>query len=99
MTMQEQAPTDQPFLDDRALAAVVYVLYLLALGTAFTALIGFSIAYMSRPASRANNSHPLHVPDTNRPHWVGIRDRWRHSYACLGWLSDPGVVVCLEPHP
>jgi uncharacterized membrane protein len=47
--MQEQAPTDQPFLDDRALAAVVYVLYLLALGTAFTALIGFSIAYMSRP--------------------------------------------------
>ena len=49
MTMQEQTPTKQPFLDDRALAAVVYVLYLLALGTAFTALIGFAIAYMSRP--------------------------------------------------
>jgi uncharacterized membrane protein len=49
MTMQEQTPTNQPFLDDRALAAVVYILYLLALGTAFTALIGFAIAYFARP--------------------------------------------------
>ena len=49
MTMPEQTPTNQPFLDDRAFAAVVYILYLLALGTAFTALIGFAIAYFARP--------------------------------------------------
>jgi uncharacterized membrane protein len=49
MTMPEQTPTNQAFLDDRALAAVVYVLYLVALGTAFTALVGFAIAYFARP--------------------------------------------------
>jgi uncharacterized membrane protein len=49
MTMPGQTSSDQSFLDDRALAAIVYVLYLVALGTAFTALIGFAIAYMSRP--------------------------------------------------
>ena len=49
MTMPEQTPTDQPFVDDRFLAGIVYVLYLLALGTAFTALIGLVIAYLARP--------------------------------------------------
>jgi uncharacterized membrane protein len=49
MTTPEQTPSTHPFLDDRALATIVYVLYLVALGTAFTALIGFAIAYMSRP--------------------------------------------------
>jgi uncharacterized membrane protein len=49
MTMAEQEPSSRPTLDDRALAAVVYILYLLALGTAFTALIGFAIAYFARP--------------------------------------------------
>ena len=49
MSLTEQSPADRPFLDDRALAAAVYVLYLLALGTAFTALIGLVIAYLARP--------------------------------------------------
>ncbi len=48
MSLTEQSPADRPFLDDRALAAAVYV-YLLALGTAFTALIGLVIAYLARP--------------------------------------------------
>jgi hypothetical protein len=48
MTLQEQPPADRPILDDRAQAAVVYLLYLLAHGTAFTALIGFVLAWMAR---------------------------------------------------
>ena len=48
MTFNEQSPGDRPILDDRAQAAVVYILYLLALGTAFTALIGFVLAWMAR---------------------------------------------------
>ena len=49
--MSEQASGDRPVLDDRALAAIVYILYLFALGTAFTAVIGFVMAWMARPHS------------------------------------------------
>jgi uncharacterized membrane protein len=49
MTTPEQTPSTPPFLDDRALAGIVFGLYLVALGTAFTALIGFAIAYFARP--------------------------------------------------
>ena len=48
MTLNEQPPSDRPIIDDRAQAAIVYILYLLALGTAFTALIGFVLAWMAR---------------------------------------------------
>ena len=44
-----ERPSDRPLLDDRALAALVYALYLVALGTAFTALIGLVIAWQARP--------------------------------------------------
>ena len=49
MSLPEETPSTQPLLDNRSLAGIVYVLYLLALGTAFTALIGFAIAYFARP--------------------------------------------------
>jgi uncharacterized membrane protein len=47
--MTDQAPESRPLLDDRALAAAVYILYLIALGTAFTALIGLVLAWQARP--------------------------------------------------
>jgi uncharacterized membrane protein len=49
MAFSEQPPSDRPIINDRAQAAIVYVLYLIALGTAFTALIGFVLAWMARP--------------------------------------------------
>src|SRR4051812_37768847 len=49
MDMTEPASSGRPLLDDRALAAVVYILYLVALGTAFTALIGLVLAWQARP--------------------------------------------------
>ena len=49
MIMTEPNLADRPILDDRALAAVVYILYLIALGTAFTALIGLVLAWQARP--------------------------------------------------
>jgi uncharacterized membrane protein len=48
MSLTEQT-SGRPMLDDHALAAIVYILYLIALGTAFTALIGFVIAWQVRP--------------------------------------------------
>jgi uncharacterized membrane protein len=58
MTFSDPTPSDRPFLDNRTLAIVVYVLYLIALGTGFTALIGFAIAWMSRPlADEMTRSH------------------------------------------
>jgi len=48
VSLTEPTPQDPPLLSDRSLAAVVYVLYLVALGTAFTALIGFVIAWQAR---------------------------------------------------
>jgi uncharacterized membrane protein len=47
MTLSEP-PSDRPVVDDRSQAAIVYVLYLIALGTAFTALIDFVLAWMAR---------------------------------------------------
>ena len=49
MAMTDPSPDHRPILDDRALAAVVYALYLIALGTAFTALIGVVLAWVARP--------------------------------------------------
>jgi len=44
-----QPTTQGPrFLNDRSLAAIVYILYFAALGTAFTALIGLVIAWQAR---------------------------------------------------
>jgi uncharacterized membrane protein len=47
MTLSEQPPSNRPIIDDRTQAAIVYILYLIALGTAFTALIGFVLACMA----------------------------------------------------
>src|SRR5262245_40276719 len=41
MSLTDQTSQGPPFLNDRTLAAIVYILYLVALGTAFTALVGF----------------------------------------------------------
>jgi uncharacterized membrane protein len=49
MSLTDQTSQGPPFLNDRTLAAIVYILYLVALGTAFTALIGFVIAWQARP--------------------------------------------------
>ena len=58
MSLQEQPPAERPILDDRAQAAVVYILYLLALGTGFPALIGFVLAWLARPhADEMARSH------------------------------------------
>ena len=57
MTFSDPTPGDRPFLDNRTLAVIVYVLYLIALGTGFTALIGFVIAWVSRPLPGRGRSH------------------------------------------
>src|SRR6266851_2945663 len=57
MTLTEP-PGDRPVVDERSQAAIVYILYLIALGTAFTALIGFVLAWMARPrADEMARSH------------------------------------------
>jgi len=99
VTLPEQTPPDRPILDDRALAAVVYVLYLIALGTAFTTLIGFVVAYMVRP--QADENTRTHFTFQMRTVLIGLAYvvRRRHPHHRLGWLAHIGMVVSLEPGP
>ena len=69
MTLTEP-PGDRPVVDDRSQAAIVYILYLIALGTAFTALIGFVLAWMAR--ARADEMARSHFTFQIRTVVIGL---------------------------
>jgi uncharacterized membrane protein len=73
------APSSSPFTDERQMAIIIYILYLVSFANGFTVIIGLVLAYVNRDT--APDWLKSHYTFQIRTFWIGL------LYACVAGLA------------